>query len=469
MILKESERNWCEMFTSVILAAGMGTRMKSEMPKVIHKVCGKELVKWVIDASKKAGAEDVVAIIGHKAEMVKPVIENDAKIAIQAEQLGTGHAVMQAVDFIKASKGCVVVLNGDTPLIRPETIVEAVDYHAAAGNSATVITAVLDDATGYGRIVRGDDGSVLRIVEQKDASDEEKKINEINSGMYVFDAESLVSALSKLTPNNAQGEYYLTDTLEILRGEGKKIGGFAIKDNDEIRGINNRIQQSEAEAIMQDRINKYHMTNGVTIINPSSVFIGAEVEIGQDTVIASNVTLTGRTKIGRNCSVEMGCRIENSIIADNVDILNSVILDSEVGEGTHVGPFAYIRPNCKVGSDVKVGDFVEIKNSVIDDRTKISHLTYIGDSDVGKNVNFGCGTVTCNYDGKDKFRTIIEDDSFIGCNTNLVSPVHLGQRSYIAAGSTITDDVTENTLAIARARQVNKPEWDKNKYSSRKS
>lgn len=456
------------MFTSVILAAGMGTRMKSEKPKVIHKVCGKELVKWVIDASKKAGADDVVAIIGHKAEMVKPIIENDAKIAIQSEQLGTGHALMQAVEFIKKAKGSVVVLNGDTPLIKPETIVDAVNYHTNNGNSATVITAVLEDATGYGRIIRETDGSVLKIVEQKDASDEERKINEINSGMYVFDADSLVSVLSKLTPNNAQGEYYLTDTLEILRNEGKKVGGYAIADNDEIRGINNRIQLSEAETIMQDRINRLHMINGVTIINPSSVFIGSDVEIGQDTIIASNVTITGTTKIGRNCSIEMGCRIENSKISDNVEVLNSVILESEVGEGTHVGPFAYIRPNCKVGKNVKVGDFVEIKNAVIDDGTKISHLTYIGDSDVGKNVNFGCGTVTCNYDGKDKFRTVIGDDSFIGCNTNLVSPVQLGKRSYVAAGSTITNDVTEDTLAIARARQVNKPDWDKNKYASRK-
>lgn len=330
------------MFTSVILAAGMGTRMKSQMPKVIHKVCGKELVKWVIDASKEAGADKVVTIIGHKADMVRPIIESETEIAIQAEQKGTGHALMQANDFIRAAEGYVVVLNGDTPLIKAETIRKAVDYHKEQGNSATVITAVLDDATGYGRIVRGVNGNVMKIVEQKDATEEERAINEVNSGMYVFDSKALVGALTMLTPNNAQGEYYLTDTLEILRGEGKKIGGYAISDNDEIRGINNRIQLNEAEELMQERINKKHMTNGVTIINPKSVFISAEAQIGQDTIIASNVSIEGNTKIGEGCVVEMGCKLCDCELGDNVTVTNSVILKSVIGDGTNVGPFAYI-------------------------------------------------------------------------------------------------------------------------------
>lgn len=441
----------------------MGTRMKSKMPKVIHKVCGKELVRWVIDASKKAGASEIVTVIGHKAEMVRPIIEGETKIAIQGEQLGTGHAVMQAAEFI--GDGCVVILAGDTPLIRPETIKAAVEYHAAQGNSATVITAEMDDATGYGRIVRGVDGAVLKIVEQKDATDEEKKIREINSGMYVFDGTALKAALEKLTPNNAQGEYYLTDTLEILRNEGKRIGGYTIEDDDEIRGINNRVQLSEAEEVMQERINRYHMTNGVTIINPKSVFISAEAEIGQDTVIASDVTISGDTRIGSDCVIEMGCKIEGSEIGDGVHITSSVILKSRIGNRTSVGPFAYVRPGCVIGEDVKVGDFVEVKNDTIGDGTKISHLTYLGDSDIGKNVNFGCGTVTCNYDGKDKFRSTIGDDVFVGCNTNFVSPVNIGDSSYIAAGSTITDDVPEGSLAIARSRQTNKTDWKGNKYT----
>ena len=395
------------MFTSVILAAGMGTRMKSKMPKVLHTVCGKPLSKWVIDASKAAGADKVCAVVGHKAETVKEVLGDVCEFALQAEQKGTGHAVMQAIDVIKNSKGEVVILNGDTPLITAETINKAIEYHKNNGNQATVITAILDDATGYGRIVRDNDGSVLKIVEQKDASEEEKKINEVNSGMYVFDAQSLVYALDKITPNNAQGEYYLTDTLEILLSAGKKIGGYAISDNDEIRGINDRVQLNEAEKIMQKRINEYHMRNGVTMRNPESVYIEDGVEIGNDTEICQNVTIKSGTKIGSDCVIGSGSMLDRAVIHDGVDVLSSVILESEVDEGTHVGPFAYIRPNCHVGKEVKVGDFVELKNSNIDDGTKISHLTYIGDSDVGKRVNFGCGTVTCNYDGKKKYRTTI--------------------------------------------------------------
>lgn len=452
------------MFTSVILAAGMGTRMKSKMPKVLHKVCGKPLSKWVIDASKAAGADKVCAVVGHKAETVKEVLGDVCEFALQAEQKGTGHAVMQAIDVIKNSKGEVVILNGDTPLITAETINKAIEYHKNNGNQATVITAILDDATGYGRIVRDNDGSVLKIVEQKDASKEEKKINEVNSGMYVFDAQSLVYALDKITPNNAQGEYYLTDTLEILLSAGKKIGGYAISDNDEIRGINDRVQLNEAENIMQKRINEYHMRNGVTMRNPESVYIEDGVEIGNDTEICQNVTIKSGTKIGSDCVIGSGSMLDRAVIHDGVDVLSSVILESEVDEGTHVGPFAYIRPNCHVGKEVKVGDFVELKNSNIDDGTKISHLTYIGDSDVGKRVNFGCGTVTCNYDGKKKYRTTIGDDCFVGCNTNFVSPINVGDGVYIAAGSTITEDIPENSLSIARARQVNKEGWkDKRK------
>lgn len=452
------------MFTSVILAAGMGTRMKSKMPKVLHKVCGKPLSKWVIDASKAAGADKVCAVVGHKAETVKEVLGDVCEFALQAEQKGTGHAVMQAIDVIKNSKGEVVILNGDTPLITAETINKAIEYHKNNGNQATVITAILDDATGYGRIVRDNDGSVLKIVEQKDASEEEKKINEVNSGMYVFDAQSLVYALDKITPNNAQGEYYLTDTLEILLRAGKKIGGYAISDNDEIRGINDRVQLNEAEKIMQKRINEYHMRNGVTMRNPESVYIEDGVEIGNDTEICQNVTIKSGTKIGSDCVIGSGSMLDRAVIHDGVDVLSSVILESEVDEGTHVGPFAYIRPNCHVGKEVKVGDFVELKNSNIDDGTKISHLTYIGDSDVGKRVNFGCGTVTCNYDGKKKYRTTIGDDCFVGCNTNFVSPINVGDGVYIAAGSTITEDIPENSLSIARARQVNKEGWkDKRK------
>lgn len=450
-------------FLTLVLAAGMGTRMKSKMPKVLHKVCGKPLCKWVIDAAKEAGSDEVCAVIGHGADELRKELGDICSYAVQAEQKGTGHAVKMAEEFIKKAQ-TVVILCGDTPLVRAETIKQAVEYHDKNGEQATVLTAILPDSTGYGRIVRDTDGSVLKIVEQKDATEEEKKIREVNSGMFVFDAQSLLYALGKIEPNNAQGEYYLTDTLEILLAAGKKIGAYTIEDSDEIRGINDRVLLSEAEAAMRRRINAFHMRNGVTMINPESVYIEADVEIGNDTIVEANVTIKSGTKIGADCVIGTGSVINRAVIHDGADILSSVILESEVGSGTHVGPFAYIRPNCRVGRDVKVGDFVELKNSVIDDGTKISHLTYIGDSDIGKRVNFGCGTVTCNYDGKNKFRTAIGDDCFVGCNTNFVSPINVGAGAYIAAGSTITEDIPENSLSIARARQVNKEGWtDKRK------
>ena len=444
-------------FQAIILAAGMGTRMKSEKPKVLHKVCGKTLAAWVIDAAKKAGAKEVVTVIGHKADMVQEELGDECIYALQKEQKGTGHAVIEASGYIK--DGEVIILNGDTPLISSETIEKCIEYHNKEKNSATVITAIFENATGYGRIVRDSSGNVLKIVEEKDANEAEKKIKEINSGMYIFDAKSLLEALKELKPNNAQGEYYLTDTLEILFKKGKKIGAFAISDNDEIRGINDRVQLAEAEKIMQKRINDYHMRNGVTFILPETTIIEDNVTIDKDTVIYPGAIIKKNTIIGKNCTIGMNTQIENSKIADNVNILSSVIIDSEIDEGTTVGPFAYLRPNSKIGKNVRVGDFVEIKNSNVDDGTKISHLTYVGDSDVGKRVNFGCGTVTVNYDGKKKYRTKIGDDCFVGCNTNLVAPVELEDGAYTAAGSTITDNVPKESLAIARARQVIKTSW----------
>lgn len=446
-------------FISVILAAGMGKRMKSEIPKVLHKVCGKPLCHWVIDASNKAGAGKVVAVIGHKADIVRPQLEDKAEIALQTEQLGTGHAVMQATEYIKACSGYVVILNGDTPLVTAETIKSAINYHEELENSATVITAILDDSTGYGRIVRNSAGDVVKIVEQKDANASEIEIKEVNSGMYIFNADELLTALEKITPNNAQGEYYLTDTLEILIKEGKKVGAYSIDDNDEIRGINDKLQLSEANEIMQKRINEYHMANGVIMIHPQTISIEENVKIGADTVIEQNVILKGDTEIGENSVIGANSQIVNSKISSGVNVMCSVITDSSVETGTNVGPFAYIRPNSKVGKNVKVGDFVELKNASIGDGTKISHLTYVGDAIVGKNVNFGCGTVTVNYDGKNKYKTVIGDNAFIGCNTNLVSPVQVNKNAYIAAGSTITDEVPADSLAIARSRQVIKTDW----------
>lgn len=460
-IAKDAERAKTEMkeFQTVILAAGMGTRMKSETPKVLHKICGKSLAEWVVKAANDAGSKSTCVIVGHKAERVKEVLASGCEYAFQAEQKGTGHAVMQAEEFIKKHGGTVVILNGDLPLVTSETIKQAAEKHTKAGNSTTVVTVVLDNPSGYGRIIKDKNDNIVKIVEEKDANDDEKKVNEINSGMYIFEAEALCDALKDLKTNNAQGEYYLTDTLEILIGKNNRVGTFTVSNSDEMRGINDRIQLAEAEKIMQKRINEKHMKNGVTMILPETIVIEDNVEIGFDTVIYPNVILKSGTRIGKNCIIGSNTQITNSEVDDNAEILSSVLLECTIGEGTHVGPFAYIRPNTHVGKSVRVGDFVELKNSNIDDGTKISHLTYVGDSDVGKRVNFGCGTVTVNYDGKKKYRTTIGDDCFIGCNTNLVAPVTVENRGYTAAGSTITDTVPENNLAIARARQTNKENW----------
>ncbi len=445
------------MFNAIILAAGEGKRMKSAKSKVLHEVSFQPLVKWVIDATKDA--EKQIIVIGHCGEQVRNALDDSVEFVEQKERLGTGHAVMQAKSYLENYSGDILIMTGDTPLITRETINDAYDFHTKSGNAATVLTAELDDPYGYGRIVRDANDNVKKIVEQKDASKEEKLINEINSGMYFFNAEELLDALGKLTNNNAQGEYYLTDTLEIILSKGLKIGAYVVEDTDEILGINDRIQLAEAQAIMQDRIVDKHLLNGVTFIAPETAYIGKDVEIGNDTIIMPNTIIKGKTKIGNNCVIGPNTQITDSEIDSGVEINSSVVLESSIGEGTTVGPFAYIRPHSKIGKNIKIGDFVEIKNATIDDGTKVSHLTYVGDADVGKKVNFGCGTVLVNYDGAKKHRSTIEDNAFIGCNTNLVSPVTVKENAFIAAGSTITDDVPESSLAIARARQVVKTNW----------
>lgn len=442
----------------IVLAAGHGKRMKSDNSKVIQKVCGKEMINLVLDAALGAGCKDATVVVGHRKDQVIRAVSDRAAIAVQEQQLGTGHAVMQAAEGLRKSDN-VLILPGDTPLITAETLASAISRHIRDDNGATVITARLDDPTGYGRIVRRADGAVERIVEHKDASETERKINEINSGMYCFKSAFLLDALEKITADNAQGEYYLTDVFEILRSEGVRIGAFEAEDSEEILGVNDRVQLSQAEKVMRARINRRHMLGGVTLIDPDSTYIGTDVQIGMDTVIYPGAIIEGRTVIGDNVIIGQNCRLVNAEIAGGVDIWTSTIIDSSVDEGTHVGPYAYIRPESRVGKNCKVGDFVELKKASIGDGTKLSHLTYVGDAQVGKNCNFGCGTVVVNYDGKQKYKTVIGDNAFIGCNSNLVSPVTVNDGAYIAAGSTITDDVPTETLAIARARQVIKEHW----------
>ncbi|MBE6062568.1 MAG: bifunctional UDP-N-acetylglucosamine diphosphorylase/glucosamine-1-phosphate N-acetyltransferase GlmU [Clostridium butyricum] len=443
---------------ALVLAAGQGKRIKSDLPKVLHKVCGKEMVKHVIDSIRKSGIEDVNVIVGKGAELVKErTSDRNVSYSLQEEQLGTGHAVKCAEEFLKGKKGVVAVFTGDTPLIKQSTIEKLLEEHINNKNASTILTAMVEDPTGYGRIVR-DGNQVLKIVEHKDCNEEELKIKEMNSGIYCFDIEMLVNALDKLNNNNEQGEYYLTDIIEILKSENQNIGAV-VTEFEETIGVNSRVQLAEAEEILRNRINLMHMENGVTLIDPKTTYIGIDVEIGKDTIIYPNNILEGNTKIGNNCILYQNSRIVDSVIGNEVDVQSSVILNSNIGDNTTVGPFAYIRPETTIGKHARIGDFVEIKKSTIGDGTKVSHLTYIGDAEVGSECNFGCGTVVVNYDGKVKNKTIIGNHSFIGCNTNLVSPVKVEDNTYIAAGSTITSEVKEGELAIARAKQTNISGW----------
>lgn len=453
-----------ENFKAIILAAGEGTRMKSKQPKVLHKILNKHMIEYVIHAADSSGASDICIVVGHKSDDVKKSIHNEKIIyALQSDQMGTGHAVMMAEDFIDVNKD-IVVLYGDTPLITSETLVKLIEFHRREENGVSIISAIVDDPTGYGHIIRNKDGIFLKNVEHKDATDNERLVKEINTGIYCFNGAKLKEAIGKLTNNNSQKEYYLPDTLEIILNGGSSVNAMKAEDVTEFSGVNSRAQLAEAEMLMRKRINKKHMDNGVTMIDPNQTYIDEDVVIGCDTIIYPGTILEGKTVIGEDCLVGPSSRITNTVIKNGVKIQYATALDSEIGNNSTVGPYAYIRPNSKIGENVKIGDFVEVKNSVIGNNTKISHLTYVGDSDVGEKINFGCGTITVNYDGSKKFRTVIEDNVFIGCNANLVAPVTIKKDSYIAAGSTITKDVPEKALAVARARQENKMGWTKKSW-----
>ncbi len=455
--------------SALILAAGEGKRMKSKKSKLIHKLCGKAMIEWVFAAIKGSGIDEVAIITGQKSEQVRECMGARASAYImQEKQLGTGHAVMQAEEYYKGYDGHLVVLCGDTPLIEKSTLNAAIDFHISGGFSATVITAEFVDPTGYGRVIRANGGNVSRIVEHRDASPEERSVKEINSGMYIFSSIELFNALKEINNKNDQGEYYLTDTLGVMATKGLKVGAWKMGDPCQVLGVNDRVQLSHAAGILRKRITNAHMLSGVTIIDPDSTYIDAGIEIGMDTVIYPGTILEGNTVIGEDCEIGPDTRVVRSRIGNAVKINKSVVLESEIGESTQIGPFSYIRPDCKISSNAKIGDFVEVKNSTIGSRTKIPHLAYIGDSDVGGNTNIACGVITVNYDGKRKSRTKIGSNSFVGCNVNLVAPVTVGDDSYIAAGSTITEAVPENALSIARSRQENKAGWVIRKDMKRK-
>lgn len=442
--------------TTIILAAGEGKRMFSKTPKVLQKVCGVPMVQHVVNCAMELGCSKPIVVVGHAADEVMKTI-TDAMFVMQAEQLGTGHAVMQANDYIGSSD--ILILYGDTPLIEAETLLNMYITYKQHNYGVAVLTADYEDPTGYGRIIRNKDGLVDGIIEERDADPETKKITEINSGMYFFKGDELKKALDLLSNDNDQGEYYLTDVIEHFKKSGYKIGAFKTKSSEEIMGVNNKLQLSEATAAMRKRILNRHMLDGVTIVDPVNTYIESTVRISRDVTLYPGCILEGNTIIGEDSIIGPNTKINNCAIGRGVKIQYSVLSDSSIDDETSVGPFAYLRPGNKIGKHAKIGDFVEMKNSNFGDYSKASHLTYVGDGDVGDNVNLGCGVVFVNYDGTKKHRTVVEDNSFIGCNVNLIAPVTVRENSYVAAGTTVTKEVPKENMAIGRVKQENKEGW----------
>lgn len=435
--------------------------MKSSLPKVMHRVAGRAMVEQVIDACRHAGVDHIVVVVGYGKEQLEDMLAGqDVLFAVQSEQLGTGHALLQARSQV-GDQETVLVLAGDTPLLRGETLKNLLSYHQAADNQATVLTAPVVNPRGYGRIIRQADGTFHRVVEEKDASPEQKLINEINTGVYAFNAKPAFQALLTLQPNNAQGEYYLTDILEKLLNSGCRVEALAAGNEEEIMGVNDRVQLAVAEAVLQDRKRVELMQAGVTILAPATTFIDSQVEVAADTIIHPFTILEGNTCIGTGCEIGPSTHITDSQIGDGCQVLSSRLWQAQMGKACEIGPFAYLRPGTVLEDQVKVGDFVEVKNSHIKQGSKLPHLSYVGDAEVGPRANVGAGTITCNYDGVNKYRTIIGPDAFIGSNTNLVAPVTIGEWATTGAGSTITRDVPPGTLAVERAEQKQISDWAK--------
>ncbi len=413
---------------AIVIAAGKGTRMKSKKSKLVQKILGKEIVKRAVENVKNAGVDDIIVVVGHQKEEVMHAIGENVTYVEQKEMLGTGHAVIQASEILQGKKGKIIATYGDVPILKTQTLKRLLETSIKNNESATLLTAIYENPKGYGRIIRDKDGNVKSIIEEVDATEEQRRIQEINSGVYCFDIQEMLEALKEIKPNNLKGEYYLTDVIQVMAKKGLKIGAVIVEDNAEILGINDRMQLQMLTKVLQHRINSELMYSGVTIEDINTTYIYDNVKIGMDTIIHPN-----------------------TIIEDNV----------EIGENCEIGPNAYIRENCKISNNVKIGSFVELKNAIIGENTKVPHLSYMGDCEIGANVNIGCGSITCNYDGFQKSKTIIKDNCFIGSNSNFIAPVTIEENSFIAAGSTITEDVPKQSLAIARQRQTNKEGWNK--------
>ena len=451
-----------EGIATIILAAGKGTRMKSDLVKVLHPILGLPMLSYPIDLSVNGiKAEKTIVVIGFQADRIKERFQDPrVQFALQGEQLGTGHAVLQAIPFLKSFTGTVLILCGDVPLVKAETLHSFIDAFHEKGSSLSVLTTVVEQPFGYGRIVRSEEGWLERIVEEKDATEEERLIREINTGTYCVKASLLIQELREIGQKNVQGEYYLTDLVEIARKKGLRCSAHWVADAVEVMGINTRVDLAVANEVLRQEKLKELMLSGVTVVDPKTTYVDRTVEVGRDTVLYPNCTLQGTTRIGERCVIESNSKISDSIIGDEVTIRsNSVITESKVEEGASIGPFAHLRPLSEVKTKAKIGNFVEVKKSVIGRGSKANHLTYIGDSMVGEEVNIGAGTITCNYDGFEKHPTIIGDRVFVGSNVELVAPVKVGDRSSIGAGTTVTKDVPEGALAISRVKQKNIKGW----------
>ena len=456
------------MNQAIILAAGEGSRMKSSLIKVLHKINGKAMLKYVLDATERAGFDKRYLIVGNNKDKVIEEFSSDKSIEFieqkmgPGEPYGTGYAASLAKGHIKTDDN-VLVIFGDTPLVDEEILKDFLKFHKDNDNNMTILSAILDNCDGYGRIVRDKDNNLTKIVEQKDANDEELKIKEVNSGIYCFKGKDFLDAINNLKNDNVKKEYYLTDAVAYLLSKNKKVDAYISDDQNIALGVNNQLDLSKIEEIVRKKIITKWMIEGVYFKNPSNVYIEENVKIGRDVEIYPDVILEGNTIIEDNVKIYGYTRINNSHIAKGVTIESSLIEDSFIDERTKVGPNAHLRPNSKIGKDCKVGNFVEIKNASLGDGTKAGHLAYVGDADVGSNVNIGCGVIFANYDGKNKYRSKVEDNAFIGSNSNLVAPVAIGENAYVAAGSTIITEVKKDSLSIARARQVDKIDWVKNK------
>lgn len=445
---------------TLILAAGKGTRMKSDMPKVIHKVNGIPMITKIIDTLSGLNPEENILILGHKKEEVLKVVGENCDYVLQTEQLGTGHAVIQAKEKLKGYDGDVMILCGDTPLLRESTLKSLYEYHKESGAVTTILTSIYENPFGYGRIVK-EDGLVKAIVEEKEASEEIKKIKEVNAGVYCFNSKELFKALDKIDNNNEKGEYYLTDVIGIQVSENKKVQSFILEDKMEILGVNSKVELAQAGKVLRDRKNRELMEEGVILIDPETTYVEESVKVGRDAVLYPGVVLQGKTVIGENCEIIGNSRIIDSVLGNNIRVESSVIEESILEDGVTMGPFAHIRPKSLLKEKVHIGNFVEVKKSTLEKGVKAGHLTYLGDAQVGENTNIGAGTITCNYDGVNKFKTVIGKDAFIGSDSMLVAPVNIGEKALIGAGSVITKDVPSNSLAVSRSKQIIKTDWRK--------